>query len=308
AAQATQLGHAVPYPAEYLQSEDLEKSIPDMFKAFIQRLNSESQEQLQEKTGIDLLISALAGDLHTKYAKAISPGQAEAVIRRVLGIKLDSKGRSQLHDLRKKIRKYKLLISFFEEYDELDEYLIKLVFIGSLTDIRTKIIRNYADGVDNVNRLPILGVDVCTKTIQVRNNLVKLICVNTAEEESFRKVRGNYYRGACGAFITFDKADQKSFELVKNYYNEFKENTNLKYELREKKGTFIDVPVVLLGLIGDSEVLTREEGQNLAKELGIRYYEMRETNEQGFSELIFSLALDILTRFANIDSNVSLSL
>ncbi len=305
-ALATQLDPAAPSPTEYFQSENLEKKMTHMFRTFIQRLNTESQEQLQEKTGINSLILALAGDLHIKYDKAISMGQAEAVIRRVLGIKLDSKGRSQLHELRKKIRKYKRLISNFEEYDELNQYLMKIVFIGSSTEIRTKIIRNYADGVDNVNRLPILGVDVCTKTIQIRNNLIKLILVDTAEQEFFGKVRGNYYRGACGAIITFDKSNRKSFGQVKNYYTEFKKNTNLKYELREKKGTFIDVPMVLLGFNGDSEVITSEEGFTLAKELGVSYYEMRETKVQSFSELILSLALDILTRLSDIDSNVSL--
>ncbi|MHA2473835.1 MAG: hypothetical protein ACXAES_11435, partial [Promethearchaeota archaeon] len=68
--------------------------------------------------GLDWLISKIAWDLYTKFEKTISQGQAEAVIRRVLDIKLSSTGRTQIYDLRKKLRRYEKLLSYFRDWAE----------------------------------------------------------------------------------------------------------------------------------------------------------------------------------------------
>ena len=57
---------------------------------------------------IDLkwLISQISMDVFNLFEKSISRGQVKAILKRVLGIKLSSTDRSQLYELRKKIRRY----------------------------------------------------------------------------------------------------------------------------------------------------------------------------------------------------------
>jgi hypothetical protein len=85
-----------------------------------------------QELNLNVVISSLAIYLFIKCDKAISKGQAEAIIRHLLGIKLDSKGRSQLHEFRKKILKYKKLFTRFKEYDTQEEYLIKIITLGAI--------------------------------------------------------------------------------------------------------------------------------------------------------------------------------
>ncbi|MHA2332762.1 MAG: hypothetical protein ACXAEU_12130, partial [Candidatus Hodarchaeales archaeon] len=63
----------------------------------------------------DWVISKLTTQFNVTYDNAISLGQANAAIKRVMGIPLTSTERSHLHELRKKIGKYKRLIEGFED-------------------------------------------------------------------------------------------------------------------------------------------------------------------------------------------------
>ena len=65
--------------------------------------------------GLDLVILKIAENLNITYDNAISVGQAKVVVRRVIGRNLSSTERTHLHELRKKIHKYKRLINDFEE-------------------------------------------------------------------------------------------------------------------------------------------------------------------------------------------------
>ena len=54
----------------------------------------------REGVSKNLNLGEVSEQISDKYEKTISPGQAEAVLRRVLGMTLTSKERSQLYDLR----------------------------------------------------------------------------------------------------------------------------------------------------------------------------------------------------------------
>ncbi len=66
--------------------------------------------------GTDWFISKVAVQLRESYRTTLSVGQARAVIFRALGMRLSSTERSHLHELRRKIRKYRRLVTDFEEY------------------------------------------------------------------------------------------------------------------------------------------------------------------------------------------------
>ncbi|MFX1508035.1 MAG: Rab family GTPase, partial [Promethearchaeota archaeon] len=102
------------------------------------------------------------------------------------------------------------------------EYLLKVCILGFPGELKTDWVRRYAEGKFTTDYLPTLGVDITTKQIHVSCNNIKLILVDTANQEFFGKLRPSYYRGASAAIITFDKGDRDSFKAVKKHYNEFK--------------------------------------------------------------------------------------
>ena len=56
------------------------------------------------------------------------------------------------------------------------------------------------------------------------------------------------------------------------------------------------VPIAFIGLHSDSEVVTIVEGQELAQELGVDYYEMETDDLQTLDAVLRSLVQKILTK------------
>ena len=144
-----------------------------------------------------------------------------------------------------------------------EEYLLKLVAIGSGNVGKTSIIRRYAEGKFTRNYLPTLGVDITTKKINLDNKNIKLILVDTAGQEFFGKLRPNYYKGASGCLIMFALTDRKSFDEVPKWFKEFRKH--------------VDNPAIVLAGnktdLEDERVVTREEAQAIAEQENVTYYE-----------------------------------
>ena len=64
----------------------------------------------------DWIISLLSSHIYEQYEKTISQGQVQAILKRILGISLTSTERSQLHELRKKVKRYEKFINNFSEF------------------------------------------------------------------------------------------------------------------------------------------------------------------------------------------------
>ncbi|MHA1977964.1 MAG: leucine-rich repeat domain-containing protein [Candidatus Hodarchaeales archaeon] len=167
-----------------------------------------------------------------------------------------------------------------------NEYLLKICAISSASTLKTEFIRSFAENKFDRNDLPTLGVDITTKKINVGSSQVKLILVDTAGQEFFGKLRPSYYRGASAAVILFDKSDPKSFDAVPNWLQEFQ--------------TFVqpEVPMALVGFIPHSEetpeVISFEEGNTLATELNMTYFESKPSDSQQACKIFSSLAKQVI--------------
>ncbi len=105
-----------------------------------------------------------------------------------------------------------------------NEYLLKICAIGSSNSEKTRIIRRFAEGKFTTNYLPTLGVDITTKKIQVDDNNIKLILVDTAGQEFFGKLRPSYYRGASACTIFFSLNKRETFHAVPLWLKEFRKH------------------------------------------------------------------------------------
>lgn len=64
------------------------------------------------------------------------------------------------------------------------------------------------------------------KTIAVEDKIVKLQLWDTAGSEAFRAITKTYYKGAHGALLVYDITKKESFENVKRWLAETKENAS----------------------------------------------------------------------------------
>ncbi|MFX1286069.1 MAG: hypothetical protein ACFFB5_20665 [Promethearchaeota archaeon] len=70
---------------------------------------------------------------------------------------------------------------------------------------------------------------------------------------------------------------------------------NLVHQIPESS-----VPIAILGFITESETVTTEEGQNLANELGVSYYESNLTERKSIETIFHDLAIEVLRKKGDI--------
>lgn len=272
-----------------------EKSWHQIIRFLINRFERISQDR---GTGLEWLISKIAYDLYIKYDKTISQGQAEAVLKRALGITLSSTGRTQLYELRKKIRKYENFLAHFGELVKTHEFTFKVVILG-LNSKQASNLLTMAPIPGGEGKIETIGVEFYPKTIEIYDKSVKLQLWDISSDIQWRSFIQTYCKGAHGAIIVYDKSNQDSFESAKELYNELKEGTNLKFRLRDKPRIFVDLPVILIGLSNGDNVVAAE-GQSLAKNWNTYgYIEMKDTESQNFEKVLDSLSYGIISNYHN---------
>ncbi|MFW9783485.1 MAG: GTP-binding protein [Candidatus Heimdallarchaeota archaeon] len=291
-------------PRKIVKEEDKDKIPSDFPSEFPNNLKVDPTwgavlHFLIQLYGLEQFISQIANDLYIKFEKTISQGQAEAVLKRVLDIKLSSTGRTQLYELRKKIRRYEKFIAHFKDWGIYD-YTFKITIMGLDTEYAQKLLSG-APLYESFQQRLVIGVEFYPKQIKISDKMVKLQVWNISAKEEFNFLRPTYYLGANGALIVFNKSNRDSFNLAEKTYQELKNDTNLEFELNEKKGTYVPIPLVLIGLdklttdvISDDEKVSAEEGQTLARKIGASYIEISETDTINFENVFSSLSLLII--------------
>ncbi len=107
-----------------------------------------------------------------------------------------------------------------------------------------------------------IGGDVVILDLVVNKRQIRLLCWDSGGQTRFSCVRQAFYRGAHGFIIVFDVTWRVSFDAVRSWYYEILKTTP-------------NVPWLLVGNKIDLESdrqISREEGRNLAAELGAISY------------------------------------
>jgi len=127
--------------------------------------------------------------------------------------------------------------------------------------------------------------DSYRKNITLDNQTVVLDILDTAGQEEYTELREVYMRGGEGFIIVYSITDKKSFKEV----SEFRDRT-LKVKDVPK------VPMIIVGNKSDLDgqrVVTKEEGEELAKRLGVGFFETSAHTGTNIEEVFLSIAKEI---------------
>ena len=148
---------------------------------------------------------------------------------------------------------------------EKKEVLYKILLLGDSSVGKTCFLMRYTDNTFQEIHMSTIGLDYKLKNVQLDDGkIVKIQIWDTAGQDRFRSITKNYYKGAHGIILIYDITNKKSFENVRNWINQIKE------EVSEK------VSIILVGnKIDDEEhrVVLTEDGEKIAKELGLMFFE-----------------------------------
>lgn len=108
---------------------------------------------------------------------------------------------------------------------------------------------------------------------------------DTAGQERFRTISSSYYRGANGVIVVYDVTNRESFNHVEMWID------------RIKLYASSEVSILLVGNkndLGNSIVVSYDEGKELADRLGVKFFETSAKNGFNIEEAFTAIVSDIL--------------
>ena len=163
--------------------------------------------------------------------------------------------------------------------------LYKILLLGDSTVGKTCFLLRYMDETFLDLHMATIGLDYRLKTMVLEDQkIVKVQLWDTAGQDKFRAITRNYYKGASGIILIYDVTNIKSYENIKKWINEIKE------EISDK------VSIILIGNKIDNineRKITKEQGEKLASDVNIPFFETSAKTGQGINESVFFLVKKI---------------
>ena len=172
-----------------------------------------------------------------------------------------------------------------KEQDEEDYRLYKILLLGDCAVGKSCLLLRYCENSFQESHLATIGLDFRLKTITLENNRkIRIQIWDTAGEDRFRSITRNYYKGAHGIVLIYDVTDQQSFQHIKDWVDKIKEESN--------EGVIIYLVGNKIDLI-DKRIITNADGNKLAEEIKIKYYETSAKDSTGVKEVFENLVKDM---------------
>jgi len=172
------------------------------------------------------------------------------------------------------------------------DLLIKLLIIGDSGVGKSCMLLRFVDDSYTSSFITTIGIDFKIKTIELDGKRVKLQIWDTAGQERFRTITTAYYRGAMGLLLVYDVTNDDSFRNVTNW------SRNVDQHAAE------NVDRLLIGNKCDcflnERMVSVEQGQNLALEYGIPFFEVSAKTNINITEAFLEIARRVKKRVFDI--------
>ena len=201
-----------------------------------------------------------------------------------------------------KVNKYTTILYQKEEY----EGSISLMLLGDGRVGKSNFMTRYANNKFSDEYLMTVGYNEAIKTLKIDNkNIYQLRLVDTAGQERYMSMPRNYYKNSDGILLLYDVESKESFKNIEIWMNDIKEYTDKKDD---------NIVIYLIGnkidLIynynnKDEEKVTKEEIEELANSLKVKYYDISCKWNLNIEEVMARIILDCLknNRFKKMDKN-----
>ena len=150
--------------------------------------------------------------------------------------------------------------------EEQEPPLYKILLLGDSTVGKTCFLLRYMDETFIDSHMATIGLDYRLKTMILgEQKIVKVQLWDTAGQDKFRAITRNYYKGANGIILIYDVTNLQTFENVKNWITQIREEAN-KNVVIFLAGNKADLPE-------ESRAVQKEDGQKMAEEYNIPFQE-----------------------------------
>jgi len=171
---------------------------------------------------------------------------------------------------------------------------IKLLMIGDSGVGKTCLLLRYANDSFSPTFITTIGIDFKIKNIQLDGKRIKLQIWDTAGQERFRTITTSYFRGAQGILLVYDVTDRNSFISIRNWVAQIQMHAD------------VNVNKILIGNkcdVQDHRAISHEEGDVLAKEYNIHFYETSAKQNLNVENAFLKIATDVKNRLITDGGN-----
>ena len=169
--------------------------------------------------------------------------------------------------------------------EKVKTYEAKIITLGDSQVGKTSLILRFLEDRFLTTYLSTIGFDLKHKIIKLDNgDKIKLIIHDTAGQERFKSLSRNYIKKANGILVVFDVTNKQSFVNIENWIKCAKEEITKK------------IPIFLVGNkcdLVERRVIQKEDGENMAEQFGVKFYETSCENGSNVEKCFTDLALEI---------------
>ena len=175
-----------------------------------------------------------------------------------------------------------------------EDIVYKVLLLGDSSVGKTCFLLRYCDKSFQDAHLSTIGLDYRLKTMTLKNNKnIKLQIWDTAGQDRFRAITKNYYKGANGIILIYDITNVQTFENVKNWITQIKDEANPNVIIY-LAGNKIDLPEEL-------RVVSTDEGQKMADEFKLLFKEASAKEAINVNEIFQELVEKIDEVFSKLE-------
>ena len=177
------------------------------------------------------------------------------------------------------------------------EKIIKILLVGDTNVGKTCFRIRYVDGYFDQSYLTTVGMDYKLKTLKFDDKKIKLQIWNTVGQERFRSIQKNYYKGTHGFILIYDITSKKSLDDIRKFIDMINKEASDKAQ-KILVGNKVDKE--------ESREVTKEEGEKLAKEFNLPFFECSSKENININEVFDVLVKKIIENFEIEEQNIQL--
>ena len=169
---------------------------------------------------------------------------------------------------------------------ETKDHAYKILLLGDTSVGKTCFLKRYTDDTFQDAYLSTIGFDFKFKNVQLSNGKeVRVQLWDTAGQERFRTISKSYYKGAHGIILMYDVTNQKTFDNIRKWLSSIKEEASSR------------IIIILVANKIDNEedrVVSKEDGESLAKSSGLQIFESSAKENINVTEVFIGLIENIV--------------
>ena len=165
------------------------------------------------------------------------------------------------------------------------EPLYKILVLGDWAVGKSCFLKRYTDNIFTDIHLSTIGIEFQIKYLTLENGKkIKLQLWDTAGEERYHSITKSFLKGTKGIILIYDITSKKTFEGIQDWVKDIKNQISSR------------ACVALVGNKSDLEdkrQVSKEQGENIASELGFPFYETSAKDGTNINECFFDLATQL---------------